>query len=172
MATDSVKTTAITNLDAKPPVRTTNYGATKQTLFGSVAFADAVTSGSTYLLARLPSHTRLQSIKVWLDAAKTTFTGDITLYYSDTWQDGTDANAGTGAVAAHVYKTAYAMAALVTPTEVYLGGNITGANLGKRLWEDAGLTTDPGGMFDIVVVTTATNSGAGQFNMTVDFASN
>ena len=172
MATESVKTTAITNLDAKPPVRTTNYGATSQQLFGTATFATAVTSGSTYLLARLPSHARLHSLLIWLDASVTTFTGDITLYYSDTWQDGTDANAGTGAVAAHIYKTAYAMASLTAPTEVYMGGNITGANLGKRLWEDAGLSTDPGGMFDIVIVTTATNSGTSNVNAAVRFASN
>lgn len=182
MTTEALKTTAITNLDATPPVRTTNYGARVESAFGTVLATTGKTSGSTYQLMRLPSQAVLQSFSIWLDAAVTTFTGDITLYYSDTWADGTDGNAGAGLVTAHVFQTAVAMAALTTPTNMFMGGNIKGANVwtsaptpgtyGDPLWKLADLASDPGGFFDIVIVTTTTTSGAPQINFKADWANN
>jgi len=183
MATEALKIAAITNLDASPPVRTTNYGARMQNAFGTVLATNGTgtaTGGSTYRLARLPSQATLQSLKLWLDAAVTTFTADVTLYYSDTSLDGTDANSGL--VTAHVFTTATAFAAITTATEYFLGGNIKGANVwaatptagtyGDPLWKLADLAADPGGFFDITLVTTTTTSGAPQINCSAIWANN
>lgn len=167
MATEALKTTQITNLDASPPVRATYYGQEVQVFYGSLTATTGMLTGSTYQMIRLPSHARLHSLKLWLDAGVTAFAGDVTLYYSDTWQDGTDANAGTGAVAAHVFQTALDLHAVTAATEYLLGGNVKGANLGKRLWEMAGLATDPGGFFDIVILLTGTTTGAPVVNAQV-----
>lgn len=161
MATEALKTTQLTNLDSTPPVRTTNYGQNMQVLYGSLTATTAMTSGSTYRMIRLPSNAILHSAKVWLDATVTTFTGDITLYY------GSGTLVGT-LVAADIFKNAYAMAAIVAPTEFFLGGlGGLGADLGDPLWQIAGLSSDPGGFFDITIVTTATTDGAPVVNMQV-----
>jgi hypothetical protein len=165
MPSENLKTTAITSLDATPPVRTTNYGQRTQIFYGSLTVTTGKTSGSVYQMIRLPSHAILHSLKIWLDGSVTTLDGDVTLYYSDTWADGTDAHASGGAVAAHVFQTALDLHAIVAATEYLLGGNIKGTNLGKMLWQMAGLTSDPGGFFDIVILTTSTNSGAAVINM-------
>lgn len=160
MATEALKSTAITNLDATPPVRTTDLGMRVQHAFATVTGTTGVTSGSTYQLFRLPSNAKLESLELWLDAAVTTFAGDVTLYYSDNALDGSVSKAGTGQVAAHVYSTALDLHATTAPKEVYRGGNITAAGLGKELWQDAGLSADPKVFFDVVIVTTSTTSGA------------
>lgn len=167
MATEALKTAAITNADASPPVRTTHYGQKLGVEYGSLTATTAKDNGSTYQMARLPSWATLHSLKIWLDAAATTFTGDVTLYYSDNALDGSNANANLGAVAAHVFQTALALAAVTSPTEYLLGGNVKGANLGKRLWEMAGLSSDPKCYFDIVILTTTTNSGGPVVNAQV-----
>jgi hypothetical protein len=169
MASENLKTTAITNLDATPPVRTTNYGQRLQAGYGSLTATTGTTTGSVYQMYRLPSNAILYSILMWLDATVTTFTGDVTLYYSDTWADGTDADAGTGLVAAHIFQTAYAFASETSPQELFLGGNVKGASLGQPLWQIAGLASDPGGFFDLVIVTTTTTSGAPVINCQVKY---
>lgn len=172
MTTEALKVTAITNLDATPPVRTTNYGQTAQLIFATITATTGKTAGSTYQMVRLPSNAILHSLRMWLDSGVTTFDGDITLYYSDTWADGTDANASGGAVAAHVFKTAVDLHAITTPTEYFLGGNLVGSKLGQPLWQQAGLTADPGGFFDIVLLTTSTTSGAPVLNTAASFGRN
>ena len=180
MTIEALKTTAITNLDATPAVRTTNYGARSEKAFGSILATTAYTVGSTYRLVRLPSNAVLQALSFWLDAAVTTFTGDVTLYYSDQSADGTDSSSGL--VTAHVIATAYAFAAVTTPTDVFLGGNIKGANVwtatptagtyGDPLWKLAALASDPGGFMDVTIVTTATTSGAPQINCAATWGCN
>lgn len=168
MATEAIKATAITNLDANPAARTTRGKQAVQKAFASVTATTAKDNGSTYQMVRVRSDEIPYSIQAWLDGAVTTLTGDLTLYYSDLAMDGTDVNAGTGAVAAHVFQTAKAMAAVTSPTELFLGGNITGSSLGKPFWKLAGLSSDPGGFMDIVFLTTTTNSGTGVLNMVVE----
>lgn len=171
MPAETIKSTQITNLDkTNPPLRTSHGAMYVQKQIASVAVSGTATSPSTYQMCRIPSDAIITSIQGWLDAANTTFTADLTLYYSTAGvYDGTNF-LNTGAVAAHVFQTAKAMAAIVTATELFLGGNVTGAgNLGQPAWKVAGLTSDPGGYFDVTWVTTATNSGAAQLNTIVEY---
>jgi hypothetical protein len=78
----------------------------------------------------------------------------------------------SAAIDADFFATAIDCASAVVPTEVV---NESGTNtLDKRnqpLWQAAGLTTDPGGYFDIVasVITTAVTTGTGKFGISVKF---
>lgn len=175
MATEAVKSTPITNLDATPVVvNTAGRGAPGylQHVEGSAAFTSGPTSGSTYKLARVRTNVKVKSVKIWLDAAVTTFTGDIGIYYSDSTVDGTStANQGVEVNSStSLFGSAVALAAVVEPTEyVNEAGNMTGAKRLLELWDAAGLSADPGGYFDLVVTTTATNSGAGVVNGSIEY---
>ncbi len=173
MATEAVKSAQITNLDAVPVVRVTEgTGAPGflRSVDGSAAFTSGPTAGSTYQLVRLPTAAKVKSVKLWLDAAVTTFTGNVGIYYSTSSSDGTPkANQGT-AVNATFFGSAVALAAVIEPTETSgQSGTYVGALRMKQLWDALGLSTDPGGFFDLVVTTTATNNGAGVVNGQVDF---
>jgi len=126
MATEIVKSTSITNLDATPPLRGTHgvshrYGPTK------AHGICAVTSGVT--------------------AADTPINADH-------------------------FASAVALAAVVTPTEyTFEAGTYLGADMELPLWNTAssGLSTDPGGFFDIVFTLTSTAGAAAIVNLEVEY---
>lgn len=165
MATEALKSGAVTNLDASPVVmNTSGFGglANLKALDGSVTGTTGVTAGSTYQLVRVRSNAVVKHLYMKLDAPVTTFTGDVGCYYSTGANDGTlSANSGTAVnstTGSRLFGAAVAFAAQVTFID--LAQNLTAANLDKELWSACGLTTDPGGFFDIVITTTATTSGA------------
>lgn len=166
MATEAVKSTSITNADTNPPViNTAGLGgiARLRAVDGSVTGTTAVTSGSTYQLVRVRSNDIVKHLYVKLNAAVTTFTGDVGYYYSDAplsgLIDGTlKANAGAKVNTGQEFGAAVAFASQATFLD--LCNNVSAANLDKEAWAVAGLSSDPGGFFDIVVTTTATTSGA------------
>ena len=177
MATEIVKSTAITDLDASPAKRATSGKGGK----GLVTIVDGschVTSGVTaagasyYRLVRVPSNCIVKKVEMWLDAAGTTITGDIGLYYSDSPNlDGTSnanvAAAGTPINADH-FGSAVALAAVVTPTEyTFEATTYLAADTRLELWNTAssGLTSDPGGFFDIVFTLTSTAGSAADVNL-------
>ena len=164
MATENVLATALTNLDATPPVNQTpsNGGpAPLRVIDGNVTGTVGTTAGSTYKLLRLPSGAVLKSLKMKLDAASTTFTGDIGFYHSDSLNDNTTvANQGTkvnGNTGSQLFGAAVALAAQVTFLDNMAG--IAGAKFDQPLWQVCGLTTDPRDYFDLVITSTATNAG-------------
>lgn len=172
MTTEALKSTQVTSLDAVP---VTNGGVTA----GAGSFAEAIintatispttgmTTGSTYQLMRMASNLQLKSIILYLDASVTTFAGDLTLYYSTSTGDGTAVSKQGTLVTAHVFQTALDLHAITTPTEYLMGGNIKGASLNQPLWQMAALTSDPGGFFDLTLVTTSTTSGSPVLNCQV-----
>lgn len=164
----ALKGNGITNIDANPPVRPSagEYG------FGSVVMAnDYVSPGaadataSTYQLIRVPSNARNLDLELESHGTITTLTGDLTIYYSDATIDFTGSSSGDSGVVNSLSGTsalfAHAKAMSTADTPV----NVTNANAKydvslrhKALWDAAGLSSDPGGFFDIVFVTTTTNS--------------
>lgn len=181
MAVEGLTATAVNNLNAVPPVRATaGVGGAGRFVrqFATLKPTTAEVSTSTYDFIRVPSSAILSSIRMWLDTAMTTFTGNLGLYYSSNWADGTDANAGvagtsttamTGSISTSCFQAALALAAVTSPTEYLMGGAITSGLLGTPAWKMAGLTSDPGGFFDIVFGTTTTNSGSQPVNMVVEY---
>lgn len=172
MATEAIKSAAITSLDASPPVRTDAGKGAPGVLMhvdGTAAMADAVTSGSTYRFVRVPSTARVKSVKACVETAVTTFTVDIGVYYAS----GGDVPAGitAGAVIdADLFGSAVALAAIIVPTEYVMESTqYSCTEIMQPLWQAAGLSADPGCDIDIVMTNTATNSGAGTAYLSCEF---
>ncbi len=165
MTTEALKSGAVTNLDASPMVvNSSGIGGLSRlhAINGSVTATTAKTTGSTYQLVRVRSNAIVKHLDVKLDAAVTTFTADFGCYYSTGSADGTlAANAGSAVNStsgSQLFGAAVALASQVTFID--LAQNLTAAKLDKELWDACGLSTDPGGFFDIVATTTTTTSGA------------
>jgi hypothetical protein len=175
MAVDHVKSAQITNLDASPAVANTAGEGAAAPLKEISAYATAVASssvGATYQLVRVASNCKVKSI-IFESEAQTAGKFDLGVFYA------TDGEGGqarsllvSAAIDADFFATAIDCASAVVATEVV---NESGTNtLDKRnqpLWQAAGLTTDPGGYFDIVasVITTAVTTGTGKFGISVKF---
>ncbi len=180
MATEIIKSTAITNLDAVPVTRNASgvgadYTPRKVHAIAHVTSGVTAAGASYYRMVRVRSDVRVKSVKAWLDVAGTTITGDIGLYYSDSKnQDGTTSANNAGAVInADHFAAAVALAAVITPTD-YTSQATTylGADRDLPLWNTAasGLTADPKGFFDIVFTLTSTAGSAADVNMEVEYS--
>lgn len=165
MATEPLKSGTITNLDTSPMVvNTAGFGGITRlkSVNGSVTATTGMLLGSTYQMVRLRSNAVVKHLYVKLDATVTEFDGDVGCYYSTGPNDGTlAANAGA-AVNSTTGSQLFGAAVSFDGqnTFVDLCNNVTAAKLNKELWDACGLTTDPGGFFDIVITTTDTTSGA------------
>lgn len=161
MATEALKSGAVTNSDASPVVyNTSGIGGLShlKALDGSVTGTTGVTSGSTYQMVRVRSNAIVKHLYAKLDASVTTFTGDVGFYYSTGTNDGTQVGKSGKVGTGQEFGAAVAFASQTTFID--LAQNVTAAKLDKEAWDLAGLASDPGGFFDIVITTTATNSGA------------
>ena len=177
MAVDHVKATGITNMDTlNPRVRNTagREGAPGQVVNIDDGYATAVASSSadaTYQLVRIPSTAKVKHI-VFESEAQTAGKFDLGLYYAT---DGSSASSASSLLAAAAidqdfFATVIDCAAAVVRTDVT--NESTTYTLDKRsqpIWQAVGLSSDPGGNFDIVatVKTTAVTTGTGKFGITV-----
>lgn len=175
MVTEAIKTTEITNLDATPPIRgTSGKGAVAREMVatGTAHVTSGKTAGSTYQMVRLPPNAVVKKVEAWLDAAGTTITGDIGIYYSTSTKDGTlVANQGVVINADH-FASAVALAAVVTPTEyTFEATTYLGADTRAEVWEaTGGLSARPAGMIDVVFTLTSTAGSAADVNFRVTYA--
>ena len=187
MATENLKSTQITNLDAGTTRNDVGAGGTGFLKFADgvgVTGADGVTSGSTYQMVRIPSNCTVKRVLACIESTSgvTTFTADIGLYYStSTIMDGTKqsnvavvVSGTTGPTVVSgcqaLFGSAVALAAIVTPTDyTNESGNITNAKRMQPIWQAAGLSSDPGGYFDVVLTLTATASGAAKPYVMVEY---
>jgi hypothetical protein len=166
--TSALKSTAITNLDSSPVVANTAGEGGPARVKHVTAFITTVSAdnaGSTYRLVRLPSYAIVKSIR-FESAAMTGGKFNLSVYYSDSTTDGTS-SANTGVIVPTTGDQFFASdidaASAVGITDVTNeSGNYTIDKRNKHLWDALGLTSDPGGFFDIVAVchTTAVTTGA------------
>lgn len=177
MGTSNLKSAAITTLDggaANPPAPTqlqAGAGAPSRAKLvdGFVTTVSADAAASTYKLVRFPSNATIKHVRLaW--AAMTAGKVQLSVYYSDSTQDGTPpANQGvivptTGA--AFFSDDIDLTSASGWVDKTFANGATGGANnvglVDKRIWDALGLTSDPGGFFDLVAVvhTTAITTGA------------
>jgi hypothetical protein len=180
MAGEQIKSTAITNLDAAPPVRATAGGPggwyAPICADARCAFATAMDNTSTYKFVRLPSEARVKKVEIWLDAAVTTIALDVGVTYSDNPLDMVgigNGKTGTPMTDNDLFAAAYDAHAIVTPTEItFQSAEFTGADSDKPIWSvaDSTLTNDPGGFFDITAWETSTSSGTSVINMRVTYS--
>ena len=177
MAVETLKSTSITSLDTVPVSALTagmgGAGAVMECGDYVTVSASASTT-STYKLARVPTNAKVKAV-VFESEAQGAGKFDLSVYYSSSTVDGT-APAVQGIIVpttgAAFFASAIDCASLVVPTNVI--NESTSNTLAKRnqpLWQALGLTSDPGGFFDIVAVcvTTAVTTGTGKMGVRVQY---
>lgn len=183
MGTSNLKSTAITNLDASPVVAVTGGEGSPARLHSVNGYVTAVASdaaGSTYKLVRVPSTAIIKQV-LFASEAQGAGKVQLSVYYSDSTTDGTQvANQGlvVPTTGAGFFSDDIDLTSAVAQADYTSNGTSgTGANgytldkRNKRLWDALGLTSDPGGFFDIVAVvhTTAITTGTGKLGVCVHF---
>ena len=177
MGTSALKSTPITNLDAVPVVANTAGRGAKGTVRQANGYVTAVASdavGSTYQLVRVPSNCVLKHC-FFSSEAQGAGKVQLSVYYSDSTVDGTAAanqglvvpTTGAGFISGDIDCTS-----AVASSDRIDGGTYTLDKRNKELWDALGLTSDPGGFFDIVAVvhTTAITTGTGKLGVSVVYA--
>jgi hypothetical protein len=175
MAVDHVKSTFITNLDASPAVPNTagegGPGSLKSVEGSAVAIASSSVD-ATYQLVRIPSNCKVKSV-LFESAAQTAGKFDLGLYYATDGEGGkATALLAADAIDQDFFATAIDCASAVVITEeVNESGTYTIDKRTQPIWQAVGLTTDPGGYFDVVatVVTTAVTTGTGRLGVRVTY---
>lgn len=130
-------------------------GSTKQAYSKINVVSDS--SGSIYLLARIPSNARLDPN----GSLKTSALTGLTSLSVGWGQNGAIVNSKT--------------AALISAADIHLAGSVAimkdvaVGHLGDQAWVQAGFATDPGGMLDIIGTTGADCSTTGTIEAFIPF---
>jgi hypothetical protein len=137
--------------------------------------AGVASTASTYKAIRLPSQAFLKSLEISTIAGLDSSTGlqiDVGAYYSDSTVDNTQPSLQGVLISANVF------AAAVNFANSSLGQKLDGLqsldpNLRTSpLWQQVGLTADPGGYIDVVIAVHTAKSGnaaAGNINVQAIF---
>lgn len=148
MATETLKSAVLTDLDATPRVNQNRLenGGVVRAAFDTDEVGGAAATGSTYRLIRLKGTDRISRVEFACDnIGGTASTVDIGLY--DVTDDAVED--------ADFFASAVAVASAVARTDVtYESGIVDIINGGKALWEQLGLTDTPENRakeFDILV---------------------
>lgn len=174
MALQHVKSTPITNADAVPVVpSTTGEGAPgySREVTGSVTGVASSNADSTYRMVRLPTTAKVKQVRI-TSQAQTAGKVDLGVYYPTTGRTGL-ADLAANAIDQDFFATDVDLASAVQPTDVTNeSGTYTIDKWNQPLWQAVGLTSDPGGFFDLVatVHTTAFDAAAtGIFGLSVRY---
>lgn len=172
MAVVHIKSSQITNLDASPSVALTageGGPGTLKIIDGTATLTASATVDSTIQLVRIPSNAKVK--KVFFEtAAQTSGALDIGLYYAT---DGQGQKPLVLLASQAIDQDFFASAIVVTGTVAIT--DVTNESLtytpDKRLqpiWQAVGLTSDPGGSFDVCgTITTNTTTAAAVMGLTV-----
>ena len=164
MATSALKSTSLTNLALTPPTKATvGEGAAGplRSVNDHVTAVDADAVGSTYKFVRIPSNAKVKHL-FFEAGAMTAGKVNVGLYYS-TDNDGTQPSLQGTAVDAAFFASDVDLASAVAITDIVNeSGSYTADKRNEPIWQAAGLSSDPGGFFDVVatVHTTAITTGA------------
>jgi hypothetical protein len=160
------KSTLITNADATPIVKNSSGidGGHIRVKVATVAVASGDDDGSVFRLVRLPSNAVIHKIDLLNDAI-----ADGTDYDCGIYQ--TAANGGA-VVLVNAYADAVSMAsARVTPLDItHEAGGLAIENCYKKVYEAAGLTTDPQREYDLCLTGVAVGTAAGDITVKVYYA--
>lgn len=162
MAVVNTLSTLVTNADATPRVMNDVRvdGAKTRTILATVEIAAADEDLSVYRLCRLKSHWIVKSIRKFND----TITGgtDFNVGLLDTAEN------GGAAVDDNVYGDAVSLAtADLVGTEIAFEAR--GIELiGQKVFEDAGLTTDPGKEYDLAFSAVTVGTASGTLSVAVE----
>jgi hypothetical protein len=169
MAVANTKSTIITNLDATPAVKNPLYlmGGVVREAVGTVEIAAADCDTSVYRMVRVHSSWRIANIIRYNDAITSGADFDVGLY--ETAENG-------GAVKnINCFADAVSLASgvVVGVEDLFEAGADEGVeDLGKRVFEFAGETTDPNRFYDLCYTGVTVGSGAGTLSVRVQYIAN
>lgn len=165
MAVEHVKSTPITDLDATPAVaQTAGEGGPGylRSVEGFLTVPASASIDSTFRFVRVPTNAVVKQVLA-TSAAQAAGEVDIGVYYPTIGKTGLP-DLAANAIDQDFFASAYSWAAASAPTDVTFeagAGNLR-SEWNTPLWSALGLTSDPGGFFDIVAtVTTAVTTGTG-----------
>ncbi len=173
--TTTLKSASVTNDDASPAVANTEgKGAPARLKHVNDFYNSPANDGSTLhviKLVRIRSNAVVKSVVVE-GAALTKGAFDVGLYYS-TANDGTQPTLQGTAVDLDFFATAVDFSSAVAKTDVTNERTAAGYPVSARnkpIWEAAGLSTDPGGYFDVAFTLMNTQTVTGLVGCEVTFA--
>ncbi len=181
MATEALKSTPITNMDAGT-LQTSGQGApgVLRSVNGHVAATTSVTSGSTYRLCRFPTNACVKQVLLTNAALSTSTAVDIDVAFSDSTTDGTPASLqGTipqvSSADNKLFGAAVAVSSAQKNQDQTFANTFTTDHQNIPMWQvlnalgTLGWTSDPGGFFDILLKTTATVTAGGDLAVEVRY---
>jgi len=164
MAVVTVKSTQITNRDTTPVVLTnaTSSGGHIRESAGEVVITSGNSVGSIYQACTIPSNARIKRCLVSAPDIGTTTTADVGLY--KTTADG-------GAVVdVDFFDDALSLKdGAIARTDVTFANVITLANYRKPVWEQLGLSSDPGINYDVCLTLDGAADGTGTALVEVEY---
>lgn len=175
--TENLKSAAITALDTVPIIaNNAGQGASGyvRAVGAWITPTSAAGVGSTYKLVRIPTTACVKHVLVE-GAAETAGSYNIGLNYSDGpltgAYDGTPVSVAGTVINATLFASAFSFASAVAePTDVVnQAGNYPVTLRNEPLWQAAGLTADPGGWFDVVLVSTVNDTVGALIGLEVEF---
>lgn len=176
MVTETLKSTSITNLDATPVIRPTGAEGAPGYLRHINDFltpTSGKTAGSIYRFVRIPSYARVKAVIV-AGAAQTVGKYDFGLYHSDSTVDGTPVSKNNGTIlnsdSLSYFASDYSFASAVNDANITNLRLHTPAQRNKPIWQAAGLSSDPGGYFDVAATLKTDLSTGAIMGVQVEFA--
>lgn len=183
MGTSHLKSAQITALDSIPygDLQSAGLGAPARlkVLSGTVTAVASDGAGSTYQMVRIPTNAVVKKVML-ASQAQGAGKVQIGVYYSDSTVDGTPAavqgtvvpTTGVDFFASDVDLTSAVPQTDETFQHQANSGSYDPSMINKRLWDALGLSSDPGGFFDIVLTvhTTAITTGTGKIALQVEYA--
>lgn len=167
MAIDHVKSATITNADSNPAVANTmgeGAGAVLKEITGIATGVAASSIDATYQMVRVPSNCKIKRL-FFQTQTQAAGAADVGLYFAT---DGQGGRPLALLAAAAIDQDFFAQALSLTTTTIQdatnnpIGSANNPSKRNQPLWQAAGLTSDPGGFFDIcLTVTTAITTGTG-----------
>lgn len=172
MAVVDTLSTELTNIDADPTVlaEPQHWGGRVRVKSATAAVAAADDDLSIYRFVRVKSSDSIKSIQIYADGITGATDYDCGLYTKgsggaevdlDLYADGLNFEVATPSVP-HVLATAPYIEARFGDTTTALPQDVN-----NRVWEDLGLTADPGLEYDLCLHAATVGSGAGDITMIV-----
>lgn len=182
MAADTVKSASITSLDAAAPSLSASLieGAGAAGRLNDHSDYVAMTAGglastsSTYKMVRLPTSCTIKMARLFTKSGLDSSTGlavNLGAYYSDSTADGTPYSLQGTLISATCFMSAKAFGQSGAGSEVDALSNLDASLRNSQLWQQVGLSSDPGGYIDIVLAVQTVASGtaaAGNVALTVE----
>lgn len=164
----SRKSAQITNRDAVPVVLNNPNAGPVNRAFDSFARIGAVgttdVSTDVYRMMEVPTNCRISSVRLWCAALGGSSAADVGVYRN--------VRDGGAVVDADFFASAQSLASALLNTEIATESTVyTIAKREQPLWQALGLTSDPGGTFDICLTLTATVNTSGDIGLNVIGAS-